>query len=227
MEALDNPVWSSLSTSHSPFARGNADALRFDRKVSPFAAMPDREPVRLEALKGLISPGQVIMLLQRYECALSPSFEVKEIGLGVQMVADPSALSDAPDTFAPTALGEGDAKEMMALARLTRPGPFLPRTHELGTFWGIREQGRLVAMAGERLRQPGYRELSGVCTHPDFRGRGYGRLLSQFVTRQIVNRGETPYLHAYARNEPAVKLYETLGYRHRCDMWVAVLTCAD
>nr|WP_240898070.1 GNAT family N-acetyltransferase [Agromyces luteolus] len=114
---------------------------------------------------------------------------------------------------------------MLALARLTEPGPFEARTHELGGFVGVREPttGALVAMAGERMRPDGHTEVSGVCTHPDHRGRGLAAALSIAVARRILARSETPFLHAYARNRPAVALYERLGFVHRADVEVVVL----
>ena len=113
--------------------------------------------------------------------------------------------------------------DMLELATLTRPGPFLPRTHELGSFVGIRSSGKLVAMAGERLKVPGFTEISGVCTDPDFRGRGYAGILSRIVATRISERGETPFLHAWASNAAAIRLYEELGFRHRQMMSVTVL----
>lgn len=120
-------------------------------------------------------------------------------------------------------LDEADGPEMLALASLTEPGPFLARTHALGGFVGIRSGDRLVAMAGERLRLPGFTEVSGVCVHPDFRGRSYARLLSQAGAARIGRRGETPFLHAYAGNESAIRLYESLGFRLRTPVVVTVL----
>jgi predicted GNAT family acetyltransferase len=116
-----------------------------------------------------------------------------------------------------------DAAEMLALAELTRPGPFTLRAQALGTFWGVKSDGRLIAMAGERLKQLGFTELSGVCTHPEFRGRGLGRTLSVFVANQIAARGEVPYLHSYATNADAISLYESIGFRIRTTLNVAIV----
>lgn len=112
---------------------------------------------------------------------------------------------------------------MLALASLTRPGPFTLKALSLGDFWDVKINGRLAAMAGERMKQPGYSELSGVCSHPDFRGGGLGRLLSVFVSNRIMARGEVPYLHAYANNANAIGLYESIGFRLRSKMNVAVV----
>ncbi len=120
-------------------------------------------------------------------------------------------------------LSEADAEEMLALATLTKPGPFTRRAQSLGTFWGIKAEGRLIAMAGQRLRQTGFAELSGLCTHPQFQRRGLGTLLFRYVAGEIAARGETAYLHAYANNTPAIGLYRSLGFRLRSDMNLRVV----
>lgn len=120
-------------------------------------------------------------------------------------------------------LGDADADNMLQLATLTEPGPFFARTHTMGRFIGVRIDGRLAAMAGERMRFPGHVEVSGVCTHPDFRGRGLARRLSAAVTADIQRRGEQPFLHAWATNAAAIALYESLGYETRATLNIAVL----
>jgi predicted GNAT family acetyltransferase len=120
-------------------------------------------------------------------------------------------------------LRDTDAPEMVALAKLTEPGPFLPRTHTMGRFIGIRIDGRLAAMAGERMRFPGFTEVSGVCTHPDFRGQGLASRLSSVVANAIQQRGELPFLHAWTTNHAAIGLYERMGFEFRTAVEVAVL----
>jgi predicted GNAT family acetyltransferase len=112
-------------------------------------------------------------------------------------------------------LDDTDADEMRALADLTKPGPFAERTHELGEFFGVRRNGRLIAMTGERMKLSGFAEVSGVCTHPDHRGMGYAAALIARVAQAILYRGETPFLHAFADNQGAIKLYERLGFSTR------------
>lgn len=141
---------------------------------------------------------------------------------GVQMVATHPIRAETEEEDILT-LGDADAPEMLALAKLTEPGPFLARTHHMGAFIGIRIGGRLAAMAGERMRMPGYTEVSGVCTHPDFRGRGLARRLSAVVAANIEARGEQPFLHAWKTNLPAISLDEQLGFRLRTEVNVAVL----
>ncbi len=127
------------------------------------------------------------------------------VGVDVAAAPDPEAVP----------LGARDVPEMLDLVARTEPGPFRPRTVELGTYLGIRYRGRLVAMAGERLRPPGWSEISAVCTDPDFRGRGLAGRLIRAVAAVIRERGETPFLHAVASNTDAIRLYERLGFTLR------------
>ncbi len=141
------------------------------------------------------------------------------------MVAE--ALTPAPaPAFGITPLTEADAPAMLALATLTRPGPFFSRTHQLGDFVGVKVDGALVAMAGERMKPTGFTEVSGVCTHPEHRGRGYADGLSRLVAARILARGETAFLHAYPSNTAAITLYQTLGFTLRREMAITVLTRA-
>lgn len=139
----------------------------------------------------------------------------------VQMVAD-ALTSGAPAADFVT-LRRPDAEEMVALARFTDPGPFFSRTHELGSFIGLREENKLIAMAGERMRVDGYTEVSAVCTHPDHRGRGLARALMRVVAERILARGEMPFLHSYAANAGAVRLYGSLGFRVRAELKFTLL----
>ena len=112
---------------------------------------------------------------------------------------------------------------MLELAALTKPGPFSRRGGELGEFWGVKIDGRLAAMAGTRMVLPGYTELSGVCTHPDFQGRGLGRRLVDVRRRRFIARGETPFLHAFDTNQRAIGLYESIGFRIRTKLNVSMV----
>jgi len=170
----------------------------------------------------LVRPRESIFLLQVPEIAIPPGFAAVKVANGIQMVAARNAAAEISREDI-RVLTEEDAPEMLALARLTEPGPFLARTHVMGTFCGIRIDGRLAAMAGERMRFPGYTEVSGVCTHPDFRGRGLARCLSAAVTARIEARGEQAFLHAWKSNRAAISLYEGLGFELRTEVNVAVL----
>lgn len=218
MNPLDRPIWSALATRQAQFARGTPPALAYRSDVEPFAATASDDPASLEALSSLFVPGDNLLLIQLDPSPLLPGLDLISEAVGVQMVSKRLLEQPQPPNVIP--LDDEDAPEMRALAELTRPGPFRTSTHKLGQFWGIRDEGRLVAMAGERMKIPGMSELSGVCTHPDWRGYGYARLLSAFVTSQIQRRGETPFLHAYADNIAAIRLYERLGYTIRCEVAV-------
>ncbi|MGZ9929598.1 GNAT family N-acetyltransferase [Streptomyces sp. NC-S4] len=212
---LDNPAWAALSGAHTAFAEypagGGARAARYAPDVSPFAALADPEDPRSWAdLRALVGDGEVASLAG----VLTPPDGWETVGRirGVQLVDTSLRAGPAPEAVR---LGAADVPEVLELIRLTEPGPFLPRTVELGTYLGIRRQGRLVAMAGERLRPPGWTEISAVCTHPDHRGRGLATRLVRAVAAGIRQRGEVPFLHTAASNTRAIRLYESLGFTLR------------
>jgi predicted GNAT family acetyltransferase len=160
----------------------------------------------------MIDSGAQVLFLQAHLPALPPGFSFVSRRTGVQMVyaADPPP---APHVLDIVPLGRGDAPDMLSLATLTAPGPFAARTSEIGRFWGVRRQNRLIAMAGERLRVGKWTEVSGICTHPDHRGQGFAAALTAHVIREMLARGEQPFLHSYADNAGAIQLYELLGFR--------------
>jgi len=218
---LDRPVWSALETRHQAFAQGGALARRYPSSIVPFAASAADDTESLQALQALVASGESVILLQADAIALPAGLAAIATAAGVQMVLEAPLHAVSDERV--QQLTQDDAAEMLALASLTKPGPFTLRALSLGDFWGIKVDGRLAAMAGERMKQPGYTELSGVCSHPEFRGGGLGRLLSVFVANQIVARGEVPYLHAYATNAAAISLYESIGFSLRSPMHVAVV----
>lgn len=225
MHELDRPIWQALTTRQRRFAQGSELALRFDPRVSPFAACRDNEPASLSALAGLVPETGMLVLLQADEAPAPQGCEPALIARGVQMLLEdfrPAKLEHAAID-----LGAADVDDMVELAGLTRPGPFLPGTWRLGRFIGIRVDGRLVAMVGERLQLGSFTEVSAVCTHPDFRGRGMAAQLSSLVIERILARGERPFLHAFADNHLAIRLYEQLGFAWRCAMNVLALAPRD
>ena len=225
VEPLDRPIWHALNGRLARFGMGEGLARRFRAEVSPFIACGDDSEAALAAVARLLGPRDAALFLQRGPVPLPPGCVRIEGGGGVQMVAEGFAPSPPPPGI--VALDEADAPAMLALATLTEPGPFRARTHELSQFWGVKDEGgRLLAMAGERLKLPGMSEVSGVCTDPDARGRGYGELLSLHVASEIARRGETPFLHAYANKANAIRLYERLGFRLRCEVEALVVGLA-
>ena len=174
----------------------------------------------------LAGPDDTIWLVEREEWPAPAGTRTVRVAPLLQMVADdPVALRDDDGPF--VALGAEDVADMTELALATEPGPWGALTHQYGQFWGIREAGRLLAMAGERMRPaPGLAEVSGVCTWPDQRGRGLAGALIRRVMADQVARGDTPYLHSYAGNASAIRLYESLGFRPARTMVATVLALA-
>jgi ribosomal protein S18 acetylase RimI-like enzyme len=221
---LDRPVWNALTGGWASLAQGDERAWRIEPDHGPFAAPADFAPESLSALPRLPGADGELWLVETEPLPPLPGLAILREADVCQMVAD-AIMPGEPD-FAIEPLGEADADEMLALAMLTKPGPFLSKTHRLGRFIGVKHDGRLVAMAGERMRMPGFAEVSGVCTHPDHRGRGYAAGLMRSVARRMLDRGEAPSLHAYASNEGAIGLYETLGFRVRRSVRLTVVTRA-
>lgn len=209
---LDNPARASLLGQHSGLAVSHGRAVRYRPDVSVFVTLPDEpDDDAWRDVADLLGPGAVAPI-SGLTTPPPAGWEIVSDGEGVQLVDD--GVAAAPDADA-VRLGDADVPEMLALVARTRPGPFLPRTIEMGTYLGIRLEGRLVAMAGERLHPPGFTEISAVCTDAEFRGRGLGTRLVHAVAAGIRERGETPMLHAAAGNVGAIALYEHLGFRLR------------
>ncbi|MGW5862843.1 GNAT family N-acetyltransferase [Streptomyces sp. NPDC055239] len=209
---LDNPAYAALNGPHARFAERRGRVVRYQSDVSPWLGLPDApESGDWADLAALAGPG-VEVPLPGVRVALPAGWEVTFDMEGVQLVDD--GVAAAPDPEA-VRLGADDVPEMLDLVARTQPGPFLPRTVELGTYLGIRRGGALVAMAGERLHPPGWTEISAVCTDPAHRGEGLATRLILAVADGIRVRGETPFLHTSARNTDAIRLYESLGFRLR------------
>jgi ribosomal protein S18 acetylase RimI-like enzyme len=224
MHPLDNIIWKALTTRQAEFAESFNQARRFTPEVSPLAAFREPTAEGYESLAGFVDAWGTIGLFLEvpYQprvgwslVAGAPMPEMVYEGNGV-----PSSSSSEIEILK---LSAADVPDMMALTALTKPGPFHKRTHELGTYLGIRREGKLVAMAGERLKVPGYTEVSAVCTHPEHTGHGYARILMIEVMQRILERGETPLLHVREDNVRAIGLYEQLGFRLRVLLHFAVL----
>lgn len=218
---LDRPVWNSLKTGWSRFAVGDAHALRLERDYGPFGGSADFSPQSLESLGALVPEDGELWAVEVEAISPPPGRVVVKTALLDQMVAAHVHPMTTSAEIAP--LGEDDALEMRELALLTQPGPFFALTHRLGSFIGVRQGGRLVAMAGERMKLGGLTEVSGVCTHPDHRGSGYAGALMSVVIQRILARGETAFLHSYSSNTGAIALYERLGFALRRQLCATVI----
>ena len=221
---LDRPVWSALTSRQRALALGDDRALRFAPDYGPFGAAADGSAESLAALAALIPPGDGMAVVEAERTPLPPGATVAQEAELVQMTAAGLVAGEMLMGVEIVDLGEADAAEMRALAELTRPGPFSSLTHRLGDFVGIKEAGRLVAMAGERMKPAGFTEVSGVCTRPERRGRGYAAALIRVVAGRILARGETAFLHSYASNVGAIGLYESLGFAVRRPVLMRVVT---
>lgn len=217
---LDRPVWHSLTGRQAALAIGDARAVRFRPDINLFGDAADDSPEAMAALAALIPEGGTLGLIGVGAAALPPGTTMVSERRINQMVA--TRLNRAARATEIVRLGEDDAPEMLALATLTAPGPFLAATHLQGGYVGVRCDGRLVAMAGERMKVPGFSEISAVCTHPDFRGQGFARALMEAVIARLIAGGEGVFLHSYPDN-PAVALYRALGFETRREMTYTVI----
>ncbi|CAN7327828.1 GNAT family N-acetyltransferase [Brevundimonas sp. LjRoot202] len=220
---LDRPALNALTRRQAHLAITDGPATRFDPAYALFAAVQGNNPdwSALQRLARATGP------LALFEAAAPepPGFEPLDHIPCLQMLCD--ALTPGGREVDVVELTDADGPEMLALATLTRPGPFLEKTHQLGPFVGVRREGRLVAMAGERLSLDGHGEVSGVCTHPDARGQGLAGALTRIVTTRILQRGETALLHARAAHVETIAFYETLGFRPRARIDYRLLAAVD
>ncbi|NMN04158.1 MULTISPECIES: GNAT family N-acetyltransferase [unclassified Novosphingobium] len=222
---LDRPVWHALNGPQRALSRwtGAEAACRIDPGYGPFAAAAPGAEEHLAKL--LAAPDDELWTVEPQAVVAPSGLAVRRVAPLVQMVADarlavPERI-DAPDIVP---LGEADVPAMTALALATKPGPWGPDTWRYGQFYGIFLDGRLAAMAGERMRPaPGFAEVSGVATWPEFRGRGLAARLIGHVRDRLLERGDKPFLHSYAENAAAIRLYERLGFRIRRPLCATVL----
>ena len=212
---LDNPIWSSLTTGHAHLALGDEVARRYPPAISPLTGLSRSGPETVASLEAVVEIGDDIGIFGPV-APLPPNWETLRQACITQMIR----VDDAPlpeGEIEAVTLGDADVDQMLALVELTEPGPFRPRTIELGRYIGVRERGRLIAMAGERMWVDHCREVSAICTHPDVRGRGYARSLIGRVVNRMLRAGQTPFLHVYSTNRQAIDVYLMLGFIRRTE----------
>jgi len=214
MHLLDNPIWNALNTSLAHLAKGSGAAKKFIPEISLLGGFEQASADTYSALANLVESGERAGVFVD-EDPISPHWNiVSSLGL-LQMLHDGRRLNHDPAEPEMARLGPPDVPEMLALTKLTKPGPFASRTHEMGNYFGIREDGALVAMAGERLKLPELTEISAVCTHPEHLGKGHAGRLMAHVLQGIQDRGERAFLHVRPDNARAIALYERLGFEKR------------
>lgn len=226
MHPLDNIIWKALNTRQAHLAESAESARRFIPEISPLAGLREPSAESYRSLAELVPEKSTAAVFLDQPYAPQPKWQWIGGAPLLQMVWDNGTQIDPAQTshqISLVELGDRDSPDMIALTGLTKPGPFGKRTHELGIYFGIHQQGKLIAMAGERMKVPGFTEVSAVCTHPEHTGKGYARLLMSEVVRQIRNRGETPFLHVRQDNAGAIALYEKLGFRKRLWAHYAIL----
>lgn len=219
---LGNIFWHTLSGPHAKYAIGTDEARRYAPGFSPIVGFADTAHPNFAALAPYCEPGE------RFYCdswtdKAPAGWQVEAETIMFRMVLDsPVSVTDEAPEAVP--LGPEHAEQALELAALTRPGPFGPRTIELGEYFGCFDGNRLVAMAGERMHAGSLREISGVCTHPDFQGQGLARrLVAKLMVRQM-QRNETPFLHVMRDNVSACRLYERMGFRTYLECVARVVT---
>lgn len=213
-DSLNNPIWSALTSAQSHFALGGPHAKRYPAEVAPFMAVAEPNEAAARALAEFVAPGEIVNIVG-VTPQLRDGWELLATGNIVQMIWRADAPLPSVDSSDIVELGAADDADMLALTALVFPGYFRRRTPEMGAYFGIRQDGRLAAMSGERMKVHGFEEISAVCTHPDFTGRGYAARLVSYVARNMLERGVTPFLHVNESNRRARALYERVGFEDR------------
>ncbi|MEP6633107.1 MAG: GNAT family N-acetyltransferase [Luteimonas sp.] len=212
---LDNPFWTSLQSRHRALAQGMGDAARYPPAFAPFLGVADRGLIQSDVLAALIEPGETVYLLG-IAPDVSDAWRLKPYRRLAQMICtSPLPVIDGPEAIE---LTDAHRADVLALTALVYPHYFRERTMDLGRYFGIYENGRLAAMVGERLGTDAFQEISAVCTHPDFNGRGYARRLLALLTNDNLRRARAAFLHVSHENERAKTLYARMGYHHRRDI---------
>jgi GNAT superfamily N-acetyltransferase len=217
---LDNPFFASLRSVHRSLALGDADVSRYPPHFAPFLGIAESSGDHTEALRRRVQPGESVLMLGVLPAAVA-GFRLERHANLAQMVCDvPIEMVDGPEVIP---LDMRHRADVLALTALVYPHYFRPRTMELGRYFGIYQDGRLAAMIGERLGFDGGRELSAICTRPEYLGRGYARRLTAMLTNQTLAEGRLAYLHVAFSNTRALQLYRQLGYRLRAELAFATL----
>ncbi|MDB5818948.1 MAG: hypothetical protein JWQ11_2588 [Rhizobacter sp.] len=224
---LDNVIWHALTGAHAQLSIGDDSFRRYQPGVSPFGAARADDPASIAAsvAAGIASmnAGEIIALTTLEPIGPIEGTDDVTRGVLLQMVLTAPERLPSIDDFEFQTLAPQDVPDMLSLTQATKPGPFGARTIEMGRYIGIRDQGALIAMAGERLKAPGFTEISAVCVDPAYRGRGLAGVLMAQVAASILSRGESAFLHVFVDNLTAIALYERIGFETRQRFQLAIL----
>lgn len=214
---LDNPIWNALNTEQSHFNCGDAQLKYFDPEVSPFVAMKNWDAGDLQYLDQQLPADRNFFHIIAQPIELPASCSIR-FSIPLYQMVCPALQPFATAVSGLRDLRDTDIPAMVELTALTKPGPFMSKTSDFGHYTGIFEKEVLVAMAGERLKVPGYTEVSAICTHPDHTGKGYAALLLSLAAEKIIQKDSIPFLHVRHDNERAIRMYEKAGFEIRREM---------
>lgn len=215
---LDNVAWNSLVSRHRHLGVIGEKAALYDPRISMIAGISENTEEAYTELAGIAELGKPVAIIGNDPPDDHPDWRIMMKAEGFQMTCDAPIKYEEREF---ESLTSDDVPQMLKLVEMTKPGPFSPGTIEMGEYIGVKVDGRLVAMGGERMKPEGYSEVSGVCTHTEHRGKGYAKAITGALTNMILERGETPFLHVFAGNTPAIKLYERHGFKTRKKVRVA------
>ncbi|HWZ14085.1 MAG TPA: GNAT family N-acetyltransferase [Mucilaginibacter sp.] len=219
---LDSPAWNALISGNKDLAFGNGPVRYFDKEVSPFVGLEEKKPENFQLLYEQLPHDGPVLFLTAEQTEIPAQWKVLQVIRGLQMVCDIVKAEDS-ELIELVPLTHEHAPQMVALAKLTNPGPFANETIRFGHYMGIFENGQLVAMAGQRMHAFAYAEVSAVCTHPDHTGKGYARQLLVHHINRIKKASETPFLHVRHDNERAIEVYKRLGFYTRREVYFNVM----
>ena len=218
---LDNPIYHALISGNRHLSLGNESVRYFVREVSPFAGLKIYDEFSFSQLADMLPAKSVMVTVTAEDIRVPDSWKSLQHEVILQMIRRPAQIQEMEAPIVP--LGEVDIPQMLALTGITNPGPFLQRTIEFGHYAGIFEGDKLIAMSGRRMHPEPYLEVSAVCTHPEYTGKGYGKALTLYQATRIVSQGKIPFLHVRRQNTKAIKLYENLSFEIRSEMHMNVL----